>query len=276
MARLQARLLLYAAIVLGVGSAALYNLFAAFTAYGRYSCGGDWLCPFNDPLHGLLWWLALGGAGAAEALRSQYSELHGPALLALPLLALCARRAWALLRTRSPAVPPHFAGLPLALAVGGAALYLVGDRIWLLLPYPMLDPPRILGGFCMVLAFVGTELADLLAARTARLPAPTTQPTVAARTGTRRRPVWSIAAVALPPALVLLSFGLAALVPAGGGGWGLFPIALVICGIVGGLALGAVATVVAAMRREPWPALQVAGFFLNFGVGLPLLLKAVQ
>jgi hypothetical protein len=39
------------------------------------------------------------------------------------------------------------------------------------------------------------------------------------------------------------------------------------------LALGAVATVIAVARRERWPALQVLAFLVNFGVGVPLLLR---
>jgi hypothetical protein len=52
--------------------------------------------------------------------------------------------------------------------------------------------------------------------------------------------------------------------------------ALGIISIAIGSGLGAIATIVAVLRKERWVALQVVAFLLNFGFGLPLIVGLLR
>jgi hypothetical protein len=79
--------------------------------------------------------------------------------------------------------------------------------------------------------------------------------------------VWTVLAVLLP--FVVAGAGWALAESMGKGS--LAPVAVLLLSVAAGLALGAVATVIALMRRERWIPLQVVAFLLNFGTGFLLL-----
>jgi energy-converting hydrogenase Eha subunit E len=277
----RARLALYSSMLLAFAAAAVLRLTGQFipTPFG---CGGGWLCSFGDPI-GTALMTSRTGSGPIRLLQEAYYQLHAPLLFSVLILALCAVRAHALWRTRGASLPPQFAGFPLGIASLGALVYVLDTRMWVLVPFPLLEPPRVYAAICMLLALLLTEGSALLARRRGAhapalagegvLPAATVTAAAAPAEPARRRPVWTVIAISSPVVGVLLVLLLFAAVAGADGFTGMAAMFLGILAFGLSLALGAVATVIAVARRERWPALQVLAFLVNFGVGVPLLLR---
>lgn len=273
----RARLALYALMLAGFGAGAVFAI--SDQLIPNFSGCRDWLCSLADPI-GLALLLMESGTESPgfQSVQHAYHRMHGTLVIAALLLALCAVRGRALWRTRGASLPPEFAGFPLGVASFGAVIYLLESNVWVVVPYPLLNPPRLYGTLSMLLALLLTEGSTLIAKRrAAQAPAHVAGEDGAVpedrRARSRRRPIWTIAAVSSPAVGVLLTLLISVTVGRAGGYAGMAAMGLGMIAIAWGLACGAVATIVAVARRERWPALQVTAFLVNFGVGVPLLLK---
>lgn len=272
------RNMLYVVLLAGFGGAALVHLALSALATAMAAAGvatPAWLGfgipvpilqDFDDPPRRMIELLApsprYDAGDAGGGLLARYDSWHAPVLVLLAVAVLAVRRVRGWMRSRALAAPASFSGFIFGLGLVGMAVMLMGEIGGWRLFHPI--EPIAAGA---ILGFVAFVAAELLSLRTA----PAVPGAPAAEAGqfsrARRPPVWTVLAVALPFAIA-------------GGGWALAsslgpgslaPLAIALVAIAAGLAVGAVATVIALVRRERWIPLQVVAFLLNFGVGLLLM-----
>jgi len=238
-------------------------------------CPVPLLCRYDDPVSPVLEYLVKTPsptfAPVAEvpfSLRYAFLAWYGPLVVALLTLVLVVRRLRGFWRDHRVSVPPSFAGFAYGLAILGVLLDLLAWlRVGSSFGFELFSSAGYsvgLGVGCLYLAFLITELSSLRADKQSKA----TEDAVPERA----RPIWGILALVVP----LLGLGGAvAIFFALRGGDGFAVMAGASVGLVlvaAALGLGAIATMVAVFRKERWVALQVVGFALNVGIGLPLIL----
>ena len=269
----------YLAILVGFGLAALLHVLVDIVSHALAAVGimPPWafqvasipfVRDFDDPAGRILRLLTpephFRSLGYSEPwARTFYTQWHGATFAATLILVLCVRR-WRACRgdfTRLP--PPSFHGFAFGIACVGLASMILGWLDAWRLTFPV-DPMNA-GAMIAFVAFLTTELwpGSTLGAVAAGSPA--AMPALEGAPRPRRRPIWTTLGLVLPAAIGLTAWFLADKTP------GLAAVAVLLVGVVAGLGLGAIATVVAIVRRERWIPLQVLDALVNFGIGLPLL-----
>lgn len=231
------------------------------------------VCDFDDPTHRIIERLLpmhhfSPGAETRVNFGLYYLRGAGPLLTAALVAFLAVRRLLAFRRIRAPDPPASFAGFAFGLALFGFAVYAYGKSGHSGGIVIGLKDSWENGIMIVFVAFLVSELASFVGERGQR---------VAADSAPRRRPVWSVLAIVFPLLGVLAAAALWIL--SGGGRDGFAAMAILSGGavmVLAGLGLGAAATLIAVIRRERWAPLQVVGFVLGFGIGLPSLLQLLR
>lgn len=224
-----------------------------------WSCPVPFICHYHDPVSRMLEYLV----PTRPAYLLPWYFAYAAAVL---IVVLFVRRLWSFWSARRVAVPASFSGFIYGLAILGAVLNLLtwfGLRSYLLLGSSSEHLTQLGIGF-LFLAFLLTELGSLRGDSQASAAEHTIAP--------RRRPMWGIAALALP--LIALALAFLAFNTLGKGDGFAVMGALAVGGtlVTGGLGLGAIAVLIAIWRKERWVPLQVFTFAVNLGIGLPLIL----